>query len=205
MGLLLTDLRADFAVTRLRMLEPAALSAMADAFQSLSTRAASWFAQEDIAPANQRTTRTVDMRYAGQNYELSVPLPEGDIGPHSLSPLAEGFAAMHRRLYGFAADDEPVQLVTFRVEATGVVPKATFTPMPLTRSDPAGALVGHRPIWIPELNAFAQSPVYERDRLRAGNKFDGPAIVEQMDATTFVPGGMTAQVDAWLNLILEPA
>ena len=49
------------------------------------------------------------------------------IGPHSLTALADGFAAAHRRLYGFAAEDEPVQLVTFRVEAAGVVPKATFT------------------------------------------------------------------------------
>jgi N-methylhydantoinase A len=205
MGLLLTDPRADFAMTRLRMLEPAALSAMSDAFQSLAVRAESWFEHEGIAPGDQRSTRTADMRYAGQNYELSVPLPDGDIGPHSLSALAERFATTHRRLYGFAADDEPVQLVTFRVEVTGVVPKATFTPMPLTGSDAADALADHRPVWMPELNAVAPCPVYERDRLRAGNKFDGPAIVEQMDATTFVPGGMTAQVDAWLNLILEPA
>jgi N-methylhydantoinase A len=47
--------------------------------------------------------------------------------------------------------------------------------------------------------------VYDRDRLEAGDRFDGPAIVEQMDATTFVPHGMTAHVDAWLNLILELA
>jgi N-methylhydantoinase A len=145
------------------------------------------------------------MRYAGQNYELSVPLPNGDIGPRSLTTLADGFAAAHRRLYGFTADDEPVQLVTFRVEAVGLVPKATLTPKPLTGSNGARALIEYRPVWLPETGAFTRCPVYDRDRLEAGDSFAGPAIVEQMDATTFVPDGMAAKVDAWLNLILESA
>jgi N-methylhydantoinase A len=205
MGLLLTDLRADFAVTRLRTLAPAALSGMADAFVTLDGRAETWFSDEGIAVENRRVARTVDMRYAGQNYELAVPLPDGDIGPDSLTALSDGFAAMHRRLYGFAPDDEPVQLVTFRVEATGLVPKATFTPRALTGSDATHALADHRPIWLPDAATFMPCPIYDRDRLQAGNRFAGPAIVEQMDATTFVPAGMTAQVDTWLNLILEPA
>ena len=203
MGLLLTDLRADFAATRLRALGPAALPDMVEAFGSLTQRADDWFQHEGIAAENRRISRTVDMRYAGQNYELSVPLPDGDIGPGSLAALAEGFASVHRRLYGFASDDEPVQLVTFRVEASGLVPKASFTPMPLTGSDGVGALADHRSVWLS--GAFISCPVYDRDRLEAGDRFNGPAIVEQMDATTFVPDGMTAHVDAWLNLILESA
>jgi N-methylhydantoinase A len=142
------------------------------------------------------------MRYAGQNYELSVPLPDGPIGTHSIAALADGFAVMHRRLYGFTADDEPVQVVTFRVEAIGIVPKAT-----LTRSHRAGfaAVAESRPVWLQEANGFVPCAVYDRDRLAPGDSFDGPAIVEQMDATTFVPAGMTARVDPWLNLILESA
>jgi N-methylhydantoinase A len=87
----------------------------------------------------------------------------------------------------------------------GVVPKATFTPKPLTGSNGARALIERRPVWLPETGAFTPCPVYDRDRLEAGDHFAGPAIVEQMDATTFVPDGMTAKVDAWLNLILEAA
>lgn len=200
MGLLLTDLRADFSVTRLRTLEQAALPDMVAAFRSLAVRAQTWFENEGIAAENRRTNRTVDMRYAGQNYELSVQLPDGPIGPNSIGALAEGFAAMHRRLYGFAADDEPVQMVTFRVEAIGIVPKAT-----LTRSIRPGfaAVPDRRPAWLQEAGGFVPCAVYDRDRLAAGDSFDGPAIVEQMDATTFVPAGMSARVDPWLNLILE--
>jgi N-methylhydantoinase A len=202
MGLLLTDLRADFSMTRLRTLEQAILPEMAEAFGSLAGRARSWFETEGIATDQQRTRRTVDMRYAGQNYELSVQLPDGPIGPHSIAALAEGFAATHRRLYGFAADDEPVQLVTIRVEATGIVPKAT-----LTRSTARGSstVPGERPVWLQAVGGFVSCAVYDRDQLAAGDSFTGPAIVEQMDATTFVPAGMTARVDPWLNLILESA
>ncbi len=200
MGLLLTDLRADFAITRLCVLDPKAAPVMTDAFATLAIRAEAWFRDEGIAAENQRTSRTVDMRYAGQNYELSVPAPDGD---DTLTALADRFAAMHRRLYGFAAEDEPVQLVTFRVEATGVVPKARFSPMPPSDRDASHALAGTRPVWLAEANTFAPCPVYDRERLFTGNAFDGPAIVEQMDATTFVPAGMTAVVDAWHNLILE--
>ena len=205
MGLLLTDLRADFAVTRLRRLDAHALPAMAEAFHALAAQAQTWFDAEGIAAGDRRMARTVDMRYAGQNYELSVPLPEGQIGPDSLVSLAEGFAAAHRRLYGFAAEDDPVQLVTFRVEATGVVPKATFAPAPMTGSDAAHAQIERRPVWLSGTGGFADCPVYDRARLEAGDRFQGPAIVEQMDATTFVPEGMEARVDVWLNMILEPA
>jgi len=203
MGLLLTDMRADFAITRLRTLGPAVLPDMIDAYRTLAVRAEGWFNDEGIAAENRRITRTADLRYTGQNYELAVPLPDGEIGPQSVSQLADGFTAMHRRLYGFAADDEPVQLVTFRTEATGVVPKATFSARPFTNPDASDAIIESRPVWSQESNSFAHCPVYDRERLNAGARFDGPAIVEQMDATTFVPNGMTAYVDAWLNLILE--
>jgi N-methylhydantoinase A len=203
MGLLLTDLRADFAITRLRPLVPDALPDIKDAFKTLDARAEAWFDDEAIALGNRGISRTIDMRYAGQNYELSVPLPDGAIDASSLAFLAEGFASEHRRLYGFAADDEPVQMVTFRVEATGLVPKAGFTPKALTGSDAARAVTERRLVWLQDTNDFTLVPVYDRDRLEAGDQFNGPAIVEQMDATTFVAHGMTARVDTWLNLILE--
>ena len=146
------------------------------------------------------------MRYAGQNYELAIPLPDGPITPTTLDLLAQGFADAHQRMYGFLADDEPVQLVTFRLEATGLVRKATLKAHPLAGPDaqprdPRDAATSGSP----EAGDFVTCPVYARDELNAGNRFAGPAIVEQMDATTVVLPGMTARVDPYLNLILETA
>ena len=205
MGLLLTDLRADFAATKLLPLDAAVLPEIETALASLAAQADAWFAHEGIAPADRKIARTVDMRYAGQNYELAVPLPDGPPTQATLDKLAEGFFEVHRRLYGFVAEDEPVQLVTFRAEATGQVRKASLTAHPLVGPDASGAIREQRPVWLAEASNFVPCPVYDRDRLQPGNQFAGPAIVEQMDATTVVLPGMTARVDAYLNLILDLA
>ncbi len=203
MGLLLTDLRADFATTRLLTLAASAAPHIGGAFAHLLRQAEAWFDEEGIAETARRATRTVDMRYAGQNYELPVAIPEGEIGAATLEALAEGFAAAHQRMYGFVAEGEPVQLVTFRVEASGIVSKASFKPQPDGGPDASGAIIAKRDVWMPEAGGFVSCPVYDRERLQAGNRLSGPAIIEQMDATTLVLPGMTARVEPYLNILLE--
>jgi len=205
MGLLLTDLRADFAATRLTTLGASAVPGIEEAFAGLLARAAEWFEGEGIPLGQQKLTRTVDMRYAGQNYELAVPIPDGPVTAATLDQLAAGFAAAHQRLYGFVADGEAVQLVTFRVEAAGLVRKAEFRPQPDAGPDGSAAVAGARDVWLPEAGGFVACPVYDRTLLRSGNAVAGPAIVEQMDTTTVLLPGMTGQVDPYLNLILEAA
>ena len=203
MGLLLTDLRADFATTRLTLLGEDAIPVLEAAFAGLETQAGAWFEEEGVAPAERRLNRTVDMRYAGQNYELPVALPEGKLDGTTLLALAEGFAEAHRRQYGFVAEGEPVQLVTFRTEAVGLVAKASFQPQADAGPDASAAVMGSREVWLPEAGGFVPCRVYDRDGLRCGNVIEGPAIVEQMDATTLILPGMTARVEPFLNLILE--
>jgi N-methylhydantoinase A len=203
MGLLLTDLRADFAATRRTAFDPGAVGPMAAAFTALTEQATGWFADESIAPADRRVTRTVDMRYAGQNYELPIQVPDGPIVAATLDALAAGFAAAHRRAYGFVAEGDPIQLVTFRLEATGIVPKARLVAQPDCGPDASAARIGERAVWLPEARGFVACDVFDRDRLRAGNRITGPAIIEQMDATTVVLPGMIAWVEPYMNLILE--
>ena len=205
MGLLLTDLRADFAATKLLPLAPASVPEIAEGFDTLAARAEDWFAHEEIAADNRQLTRTADMRYKGQNYELAVALPDGPVTEATLDALASGFADLHRQRYGFVAEGEQVQVVTLRLEATGLVQKATLTRHPEAGPDATAARIGERPVWFPEAGDFVPTPIYSRDELKPGNRFAGPAIVEQMDTTTVVPPGMTARVDPYLNLILEVA
>ncbi len=205
LGLLLTDLRADFATTRLMRLDAAAVPSVEDAFAGLAARAGEWFEAEAIAPDRRASLRTVDMRYAGQNYELPVEVPAGRVGEATLAALAEGFAEAHRRQYGFADPEGTVQLVTFRLEATGRVAKARFAPQPDAGADASAARIGERQVWLPEAGGWVACPILDRDRLHAGNRIAGPAIIEQMDATTLLLPGMVATVEPYLNLILESA
>ncbi len=172
-GLLLTDLRADFASTRLLTLEDASLPALTEAFSALDARAQTWFADEGVPDADRLTLRTVDVRYAGQNYELPVPLPPGPLSQATLQGLASGFEEAHRRLYGFAVDNAAIQLVTTRVEAAGIVRKAAFAAHEDAGPDGRGAVVGTRDVWLPEAGRLVPCPVYDRERLRPGNLIAG--------------------------------
>jgi N-methylhydantoinase A len=203
MGLLMADLRADFAVTRLMALSSAVIHEIEAITAELRRCCEGWFAARGIEASARRVGLSVDMRYAGQNYELSVPLPARPVTRETINALAGGFTAAHERLYGFVAEDEPMQLVTFRAEATGIVPKADIRPTADAGPDSSPAQIGHRDVWLREAGAFISCPLYDRDRLLAGNRIEGPAIVEQMDATTLIVPDATATVDPYLNLRLE--
>ena len=202
MGLLLADLRADFATTRLMPLASTAGGEIESIVAGLRQQCDAWFAAERIVPDSRRVALSVDMRYVGQNYELSVPLSDAPVAGATIDGLAAGFAEAHQRRYGFVAEGEPIQLVTFRAEAIGVVPKAELCPAQPSGPDPREACIGQREVWLPG-NGFVSCPIYQRDRLAAGNRIDGPAVVEQMDATTVIPGHAVASVDSYLNLILD--
>jgi N-methylhydantoinase A len=203
MGLLMAELRADFAATRLMGLSSAVISEIETIIADLHGRCAVWFSEAGIGAHNRRVSLTVDMRYAGQNYELSIPLPSGPITRATIEGLVVGFVVAHQRLYGFVAEDEPIQLVTFRAEATGIVRKATIRSVSHAGPDPSAAKIGRREVWLRETGAFVFCPLYDREKLLAGNRIGGPAIVEQMDATTLIAPGAGATVDRYLNLLLE--
>ena len=70
-------------------------------------------------------------------------------------------------------------------------------------ADASAAITGRREVWLPEAGGFVSCPVYDRDRLDSGNRIAGPAIIEQMDATTVLLPGMAGRVEPYLNLLLE--
>ena len=146
------------------------------------------------------------MRYVGQNYELPVPLPDGPLDAASLDRLGRRLrrgAPPHVRLRRRGRAD---QLVTFRVEATGHgARRRSSRRSPIAAPTHPRRSSASREVWLPEAGGFVAAPVYDRERLGAGNRFAGPAIVEQMDATTLLLPGMIARVDPLLNLMLEAA
>ena len=142
------------------------------------------------------------MRYAGQNYELRVAVPEFQ-GADFPEALRRAFEVEHWRMYGYIAEEEPVQLVTFRLQATGIVPKSAWARAPSAAAPVDGALLGHRAVYLPESEGHASCPVYDRTRLGPGHGLVGPAVVEQMDATTLVLPGQSVSVDEYLNLVVE--
>jgi N-methylhydantoinase A len=141
------------------------------------------------------------MRYAGQNYELSVELPPALTGDEHLALVLDRFHAAHEQAYGFDAADEPVQLVTLRVEASGVVPAVQPAMAETSRAD--ARPFGWRRVYLSEAGGWCDCPVYERGELGGGVEFEGPAVVEQMDSTTLVLPGQRVTVDQHGQLLIS--
>jgi len=202
LGLLLTDLQSSFATTQLMPMRTESLPAIETALATVAAQAEDWFKAEGIGPDTQRVRLMVDMRYEGQNYELSVPVPPGPVGPETIDALIAGFEAEHTRMYGFTAEGEQINAVTFRAEAVGLIEKATLPDAAPGDAASETAITGSREIWFPETGRFTASPIYDRDALKPGMSFSGPAVVEQMDATTLVPPGVDARIDRAGNIVM---
>ena len=203
LGLLLTDLRRDFSVTRRMPLEASNIDALKDAFAGLRMAAEDWFDAEDVPAGQRRLVASADMRYAGQNYELNAPMPDLTDKSALLDALVENFDRAYRRLYDYTAPDETIEIVTCRIEALGVTEKPQFTPSEDFGTDPSAAALTSRKIYMMETGGFVETRIYDRDRLRTGYRIDGPAVIEQMDSTTFILPGQSATVDPYLNLVIE--
>ncbi|MFI5014136.1 MAG: hydantoinase/oxoprolinase family protein, partial [Hyphomicrobiales bacterium] len=202
LGLLVADLRTNLSLTRVQPLAVEQCDGVDRGFADLERRVEAWFEQEAIEPARRVVTRSLDMRYGGQGYELSIPCPAGTIGEAAIASLRERFEEAHRQAYGYASEDEPIQVVTLRIEAVGLVPKAEFRLHPIASDRASVAITGTRQVWLPEAGGFTNCSIYERDRLAHGHSITGPAIVEQMDSTTLILPGQIATVDPYGNLII---
>ena len=200
-GLLVSDIRSDFAHTRLVEMDEASPETLADTFGRLQSEGDAWLVRESIPPDQRVFNRFVDMRYRGQNFELTIEAPSDTTGPEGMEELARRFHAAHERSYGYAASDEPVQMVTFRVEAVGAVPRLQTQAAPVSPADPGTAVVGGRSVHLDGRDW--DCPIYDREGLEPGNEISGPAVVDQMDATTLILPGQRARVDGYHNLIVD--
>jgi N-methylhydantoinase A len=203
LGLLLSDLKTNYAQTRLMPVSDESMPRIIETFAELESRAAGWFEREGIAPEARAIQRAIDMRYAGQNYELPVPCPLELPGDLLHKELRTGFERAHDQMYGYVAPEEPIQAITFRVEATGAVRRTELRAHRAATSSSDTAITGRRDVWLVEAGALVPCPVYDRDRLAPGHRIEGPAVVEQMDATTLLLPGQAATVDPYLDMIVE--
>ncbi len=204
MGLLFADVRADFGRTALMKRQVASPARINDLFADLEAEALRWLEREHLPGEEAILERRVDMRYVGQDYELPVPAPAGALAEPDLARLETAFHEAHAHAYGYSASDAPTELVNFRV----VLRVPAHPPRPAPREsggpDPSAARRAVRPVYFKEAGEFVDCPVYDRPRLHPGNLIPGPAIVEQMDATTVILPGQHADVDPWGNLMVTP-
>ncbi|WP_138415751.1 hydantoinase/oxoprolinase family protein [Sinomonas gamaensis] len=207
LGLLMTDIRSDFMRTQITRVtaQEAAHSAedLSKVFAELTDHALAWFEEEGIEPERRSIQRRLEMRYAGQNYELPVDVPEGPITAESITALIEGFQHAHDRMYGYSARDEVAEAVTFRVQAIADVPRAAISRAAAEGRKVEDAVVGLREVYLAEEGDYVSCPVYDRRLLDVGHHIVGPAVIEQMDTTTLLLSSDVCTVDDTRNLVID--
>jgi N-methylhydantoinase A len=200
-GLLGSDLVADLVQPSLAAFAADAPDLLNTARAALRERAEAWFAAESVEPADRRAAWSVDLRYAGQNFELSVPFEDVDFDPARASAARRQFDMSHEHAYGFAQPEEPVEIVGMRVKLTGVLAKP---PLPKAGAAAAAAPVGARRVAFAK-DDWRETPVYRRGDLTVGAELTGPAVIEQMDSMLLLFPDDRARTDEWGNLVIDLA
>jgi N-methylhydantoinase A len=195
-GLLHADVRGDFSLTRLLRAEVAHLKAFNAGFADLKKRGAAWLRAEGRNEGGRKAKYdwSVDLRYFGQNFELIMPLAQERLTAPGLARLVRAFHKRHKAFYGYDMPAQPVEVVNLRLTVTAArkAPSAARTSKKIVKNQ---ILIEKRRVWFAG-NGFVPTPVYAREHLPAGWRARGPAIIEQMDATTVVPPRATIHNDA---------
>ncbi|MGQ9548311.1 MAG: hydantoinase/oxoprolinase family protein [Roseiflexus sp.] len=206
-GMLAADVTRESSRALLMTLDTLETATLAAHIGALADEARAALAADGEDPQKCHFEYVLDLRYAGQSYELPTPLAQGwETSPAPLADLAERFHALHERRYGHAMRNRQIEAVTLRVRAVSPRDTLVFAPqdnLPLrtTLLEPRmvvnAALTG-------DTATLEPASLYERDDLRPNDVIVGPAIIAQLDATTIVPPGWRAVVDADLNLLMTP-
>ncbi|MFI4987910.1 MAG: hydantoinase/oxoprolinase family protein [Alphaproteobacteria bacterium] len=198
-GLLNSDLATDFVQASLIALDERSAADLNGVRAALGKQCEAWFAREGIAAVDRREAWAADLRYRGQNFELSIPFDFAAFDAAGCAALVERFHAAHDRAYGFSQAGEPVELVSMRVKLVGVLDKPT---LPELEARAPALPQGKRRVCFAD-GTWHEAPIFRRSELASGQLLAGPAIVEQMDSTTPIHPGDRARVDRWGNLIIE--
>lgn len=182
-GMLFTDVVHDLAQTRVMELNGVAPEEITSLYAALEAEGRSTLRGDGFPEDRTQLLRTAELRFAGQEHTVEIPVDDGAFSVDTLASLGETFARMHLERYGHRMDD-PVELVTARLRAVGRVPRPM---LPLAASgDRARARHGSRSVFLGEAEGYRDYDVYFRQFLGRGDVVPGPAIIEEYTSTTLI-------------------
>jgi N-methylhydantoinase A len=202
LGLLMSDVKHDYVRSKLAGLSELDLTEINDLFAKLIEQAKADLGSEGFQDTEIKIDAFLDLRYAGQGYELTVPCPLPPLKPSDLDLMRRRFDTQHEQASGHKAETEPVELVSLRLISYGLVSQAKLSPGKATGRTPEQAKTGERKVYFGKQHGLLHCQIYTRDRLEPGHKISGPAVIEQLDTTTVIHPEQQAIVDEYRNLIL---
>lgn len=194
-GLLLADAIKDYSKSVLKMSQnKTAKKEISGLFSNLIKKSITSMKKEGFAEHQIKIIPSLDLRYLGQSYEISVPYKEN----HSFD---SAFHSAHKKLYSYFHPNRPVEIVNIRVKVVGITEKVRFKKHPPESPNPQAALFGKQELIYGHKTFKAK--LYKRPLLKTGNKILGPALIVDEEATTLLPPGWRLTVDGYFNLIIQ--
>ena len=201
-GMLVADLRRDFVNTWFMPLADASFAEMERLFQGMEARGRETVTRGQGGCATAATC-AADMRYVGQEHAVTVDLPVELFRNEDRDGIKQRFDAVHEVRYGFSVPQEKAEIVSLRSAIIGELRKPPSERIARGSSEPdAAASRGRRPVYFAGAG-FVETPTYHRPALKAGNRIEGPALIEEHASTTVVHPGDAVAVDDFGDLIID--
>ncbi len=201
-GLLIAGLSFDFSVPHVAILDHEVLDHANRVFVKMQ-REGEAALKEARAMGDYIFFRTGDMRYVGQGEHFSVGIPEGILGENDLTEIKRRFNALYFDIFGYNDDSQSVEVVNWRLKAYCGPPPLNLKKYNHKGRDLTAAIKGKRKVFFPETKGFMDCLIYDRYKLFKGAILDGPAIIEEREATTVILPGDRAHLDDYCNLAVD--
>jgi len=187
-GMLMSDLKHNFVRTYSTALNQMDLARFQSLFAEMGREAAALLQSERIPEEAIKNIYSLDMRYVKQYHEVNVEVTEEEIAQGDVEAMVDRFHPEHNRLFGYSLEEQgtPVELINLRLLSVGQTVKPRFKQEEYDQEDPAKAMKKSRKVYLPAEEKFEDVPVFDGHKLCFGNKIEGPALIEQVNTTTFV-------------------
>ncbi|MEK4424628.1 hydantoinase/oxoprolinase family protein [Solibacillus sp. FSL K6-1523] len=197
MGCLLVDVRHDISKTFVKNFADVSIEELTSQFNELQIEAQELLVEEGISAESSTLMNYMELRYKGQWRSLAVVVPNQIT---SLEDVLVAFHKEHEREFAFSDKEQVVEIYGLRVTAIGTVPKPDF-PQFAPEGSLEEAYKESRPVYFE--GEYIDTKVYNRDLIPVKTQLIGPAIIDQLDTTTVIPPGFTAEVDVYKNIIIS--
>jgi N-methylhydantoinase A/oxoprolinase/acetone carboxylase beta subunit len=204
LGLLVTDAVYEYVTTTYQRMSQLSADELEARFSELEEQARSQLEEDGFPRDGSLIQRVADCRYLGQGYELRVEAGSGRIDDDWAAKLAADFHDAHEREYSRRFEESDIEIPNIRVRGIGLIPPLEMSEVTRGGESPAAALRREREAWFRVDGELRELPTrfYAREALAAGNRIEGPAVINQYDTTTVIPPGLAAEIDRFGNIVV---
>ncbi|RMF79857.1 MAG: hydantoinase/oxoprolinase family protein, partial [Chloroflexi bacterium] len=202
-GMLMVDVVHDYAQTNIMGLENLEVDTVNNIYAQLVEQGHAALKADGFDAEQRSFVPTAELRYRGQEHTVNVPMPGLVLSSDDIPQIVERFNAVHQQQYGHSMMEDPIEIVTLRLRVIGLLPRPNMTKLDTATGDVDSARKGSRSVYIRDKNDHVEYSVYDRMKLAAGHRIDGPAIIEEPSSTTLVHESDVLTVGEYGELLIE--